>query len=232
MTDELREWIEREYVIETSGWAAERVARVTERLQADIPPDRRFETVVVWLSDHGACTTFGKTVYISRRLLERLPDDDAAAFVVGHEIAHHRLGHIPAYLASPLWPARIVLARLDQVLRSQQRERDADCLGIELCLAAGYDPERCLAALQHLVMVSLDYGDVDGVLGGGGGRSHPALNDRIAAVREHVAGVRAGSRLDVQQAIARDRARRRRKIWGAALGASAAIAMLLVLRRR
>jgi len=232
MADDLRAWVEREYVVERTGWAAERVARVTARLQADVPPDRRLDTLVVWWAEHSAFTTFGETIYMSRRLLERLPDDDAAAFVVAHEIAHHRLGHIPRYLTSPLLPARLVLARLGQILCSPRREGDADCLGIELCLSAGYDPERCLAALEHLAMVSLDYGDVDGVLGGGPGRSHPALHDRIAAVREHVAGVRAGRVLDVQRAIAEERARRRRKRWAAALSASAAAALLLVLRRR
>lgn len=230
MTDELRAWIEREYVIETSGWAAERVARVTERLQADVPAPQRLETLVVWWSDHGAFTTYGNTIYLSRRLLERLPDDDAAAFVIAHEIAHHRLGHIPTRLAS-LLPARLVIARLGQLLCNQRRERDADRLAIELCLAAGYDPERSLGALEILTLVSLDYGDVDGVLGSEHRRSHPALNDRIADVREHLAGVRAGTRLDVQRALAEERATRRRKTWGAALAASAATA-LLVLRRR
>jgi predicted Zn-dependent protease len=228
MTDDLRAWIEREYVIETSGWAAERVGRVTERLQADVPPERRLESLVVWLSDHGAFTLMGKTVYISRRLLERLPDDDAAAFVIAHEVAHHRLGHIPGYLGSSFLPGRIVLAMLGKLLCSPQREADADRLAIELCLAAGYDLERCLAALDHLVMVALDYGDVDGVLGGGGRRSHPALADRIESVREHV---RAGRQLDVERARARDQARRRRRVWTAALGAATATALLLVLRR-
>jgi predicted Zn-dependent protease len=228
MTDELRAWIEREYVIETSGWAAERVGRVTERLQANVPPERRLESLVVWMSDHGAFTALGRTVYISRRLLERLPDDDAAAFVIAHEIAHHRLGHIPGYLGSSLLPARIVLAVIGSLLHSSQHEADADRLAIELCLAAGYDLERCLAAFEHLVMVSLDYGDVDGVLGGGGRRSHPALASRIAAVREHA---RAGRQLDVERAREREHARRRRRVWTAALGAAAATALLLVLRR-
>lgn len=229
MIDELRQEIERVYVVERSGWVGERAARVTEQLQRDLPIDQRLETLVVWWSEHGAFTTFGRSIYISRRLFERLPDDAATAFVIAHEIAHHRLGHIPKYVASGLLPARAVLALLEHLVCGTRHEADADKLAIELCMTAGYDPERCLAALEILSLVSLDYGDIDGVLGGDR-RSHPALADRIAAVRAHAEGVRSGARLDVQQAIASDRRRRRRQMW-TAVGAASVTAALLVLRR-
>jgi predicted Zn-dependent protease len=229
MIDALREEIEREYVVERTGWVGERAARVTEHLQQHLPVDQRLESLVVWWSEHGAFTTFGRSIYISRRLFERLPDDDAAAFVIAHELAHHRLGHIPKYVASGLLPARVVLALLEHLVCGSRREADADKLAIELCMSAGYDPERCVAALEILSLVSFDYGDVNGVLGGDR-RSHPPLADRIAAVRAHAEGVRSGARLDVQQAIAVDRRRRRRQIW-TAVGAASAMAALLVLRR-
>jgi len=229
MTDELRESIERDYVIERSGWAPERVARVTERLQRDVPADQRFESLVVWWAEHSAFTVFGRTIYLSRRLLERLADDDAVAFVVAHELAHHRLGHIPAGVTARLLPARLVLALLGTWLCSSAHEADADRLAIELCMTAGYDPERCLAALEILTLVSLDYGDVDGVLGGTGRRSHPALSDRIAEVRAHAAGVQSGARLDVQRTLARDRQQRKHRILTGLAGTAAAA--LVVLRR-
>ena len=37
--DPVREVMEQEYVVERDGWAAERVQRVTERLQRGVPPD-------------------------------------------------------------------------------------------------------------------------------------------------------------------------------------------------
>ena len=230
MTDELRDAIEREYVVERAGWAPERATRVTERLQRDAVDDK-LTSLVVWWSEHTAFTTFGRTIYISRRLFERLPDDAAAAFVIAHEIAHHRLGHIPKYVGSRLLPVRLVLAMLEHLLCSPRHETDADKLAIELCIAAGYDPERCLAALDILSQVSLDYGDVDGVLGGDVRRSHPPLHDRIATVRAHVVGVRSGAQLDVQRAIAQRRQQRRRRIVTAVASAASIAAVVLVLRR-
>lgn len=149
---------------------------------------------MVWLDDHSAFTTDGRTLYIGRRLLERLADDDAAAFVIGHELAHHRLGHIPQLPATWIGAARSVWLWFRATwIKTPGRERDADLLAIELCLDAGYDPERCVAALEHLEQVSLDHGDVDGVLGHEDGhtRDHPPLRDRIAAIRSHTAAVRA-----------------------------------------
>ncbi len=239
--DPLREEIEREFVVERDGWANERVGRVTERLQRDRPAAERFETIVVWFDDHNAFTAPGGTIYMSRRLLERFADDDAAAFVIAHELAHHRLGHIPSL--SQHWlllPLSLVLAFLRMRIATPERERDADLLAIELCLEAGYDAERCIAALRHLDAVSLDYGDIDGALGpdedergrGGAGarRSHPPLRSRIEAVRAHVAGLKSGLRLD--PAVPRHRERRRRQVALAAAGTAVlTVAVVLLLRR-
>jgi Zn-dependent protease with chaperone function len=171
--------------------------------------------------------------YVSRRLLERLADDDAAAFIIAHELAHHRLGHIVAIPRSWLGVARGVLIWLEQRwTKTPGHERAADLLAIELCLDAGYDPERCIAALAHLEQVSLDYGDVDGVLGSEGGarRSHPAIRARIAAVRDHLAKAR-GVRIPLDVSLQRERQRRRKTALVAA-GNAAAFVALLVLRRR
>jgi predicted Zn-dependent protease len=153
------------------------------------------ETLVLWLDEHNAFTAPGRTLYISRRLLERLADDDAAAFVVAHELAHHRLGHIPAVPRTWFALGRLLLVALERWwIATQEHEHDADQLAIELCVDAGYDPERCIAALEHLVNVSFDYRDVNGVLGDEDGmerRSHPALIKRIAAVRAHLEARRA-----------------------------------------
>ncbi len=233
MTDWLREAIEGELVIEREGWAAERAARVTAQLQRDRAD--RFETLVVWSDEHTAFTGPGRTVYFGRRLLERLPDDDAAAFVIAHEIAHHRLGHVPALPKVTIQlPIKLVVAALATWIAGMQHERDADLLAIEMCIAAGYDVERCLHALEHLTNVALDYGDVDGVLGPedpafDGRRSHPPTLERIAAARAHAARYREGHR--IERELADRRASRKRKLAIAA-GAAAAGVVLLLIRRR
>jgi Zn-dependent protease with chaperone function len=195
MEDTLRTEVERELVVETTGWAHERVARVTDALQRDVPAAERLETIVVWLDEHTAVTAPGRTIYFSRRLLERLPDDDAAAFVVAHEIAHHRLGHLPRLTGAALLPVRVALALLGRRIASPRREREADLHAIELCHRAGYDLDRCIVALEILEQVSLDYGDVDGVLGNTSWwsrleRGYPSLRERIEATRARAARLR------------------------------------------
>jgi predicted Zn-dependent protease len=183
VNDPFRAAVERAFVVEREGWAAERVARIDERLQRDAT--ERFETIVVWLDDHSAFTLPGTTVYFSRRLLERMPDDDAAALVIAHEIAHHRLGHVPRvskrFLA--LLPIRVVISLLERWITGSEHEADADLLAIEMCIDAGYDVERCLQALEQCAMIDLDYGDIDGAFGHEDGthRAHPPTFARIAS---------------------------------------------------
>jgi hypothetical protein len=160
------------YAAEREGWALEMVRRVDERLQASRPPEERFESVILWIPEFNAFTAPGRHVYLSRRLLERARCDDALAFIVAHEIAHHDLGHLPdaeewgreldsvgSALASPY------LFLLQRRLAGPERESDADAHGLNLCLAAGYDPYRCLQAFDVLEMAMLDAGDVQGVFG-------------------------------------------------------------------
>jgi predicted Zn-dependent protease len=236
MTDDpFRAMIEAEFVVERTGWAAERVDRVSARLQPEVAPADRFETLVVWFEDHGAFTRDGKTLYFSRRLLERLADDDAAAFIVAHEIAHHRLGHIPR-LSSRWSIARKIAWGVARELwiTSAERERDADLLAIEMCLDAGYDLDRCLGALEHLEHVSLDYGDIGGAVGYEDHtvRSHPPVRARIAEVRAHAAQVRLGHRLSIDLARQRERIRRRKLAYAAAGSVAAATAVMLWRRGR
>jgi predicted Zn-dependent protease len=232
VSDPLRAAIEEAFVVERDGWAAERVGRVSEQLQRDAVD--RFETIVIWIDEHTAFTAPGTTVYFSRRLLERLPDDDAAAFVIAHEIAHHRLGHVPQipkrFIAR--LPIRIVLALLDRWIAGPQHETDADLVAIEMCIDAGYDVERCLHALEQLSIISLDYRDVDGVLGHEDGRrrSHPPTTARLAAARAHARRVQQqGFRIGID--VEARRRERRRRIAITAGAAAAAVALLLIRRR-
>lgn len=235
MDDPLRELIERDLVVERDGWAGERVDRVTARLQAEIPAPWRLETLVIWLGTYTAFTGPGRTIYFSRTLLERMPDDDAAAFVIAHELAHHRLGHVPRLSRSWYFlPLQIVLFRLRRNIVSAEHERDADLLAIELCVDAGYDPERCIAALELLDQIVLDYGDLDGSLGSedpdAPQETHDPVRARIAAVHAHLARVRAGHRISLD--VTRDRERRRRKVVLAAVGGALLTVALVLIRRR
>jgi Zn-dependent protease with chaperone function len=174
---EFSEWLHRrlvaEYAKETEAWARERVARVGARLNHERPRRSPLNVEILWIAPCTAFTLPGRHIYFSRRLLERLPTDDAAAFVIAHEMAHHDCGHFTLFAG---WADRLPRSRaggyLASVLRtaehhaqSPERENEADLYAIKLCVKAGYDGELAVQALAILENAVLDAGDYDGVFG-------------------------------------------------------------------
>ncbi|HST60947.1 MAG TPA: M48 family metalloprotease [Longimicrobium sp.] len=152
------------YVLEKSGWARERAERVEARLQAGVSEAERLRVVVLWIPEVTGFT-FGRHVYLSRRLVERVTADDPVAFVVAHELAHHALGHVAA---RERWidrfasiPGSVVAAAILDAMRwryGPEEELEADAYALRLCAEAGYDLRECLRALDVLEADLLDNG--------------------------------------------------------------------------
>ena len=170
----LRREIEAEVVIEQSGFFVEQVQRVAARLQPDRPEAEQFRVLVPWMWMPTAFTAPGQYVYFGRRLLERCRNDEAVAFVIGHEIAHHELGHLDYFrnrLARRI--ARLEVGQLavlffrmlQRRLYSVEFECAADLHALQLCVRAGYDAEKCIAFFDTMASIYLDWGDLDGVYG-------------------------------------------------------------------
>jgi predicted Zn-dependent protease len=160
--------------IEREGFMPDRVAAASARLQAGRPADERFIVEVPWLQAFTAFTAPGKYVYFSRRLLERCPHEDAAAFVIAHEIAHHELAHLSLFTgpmtrriaSSDAGMLAIFFFRsLQKRIYSLENELAADRRGMDLCLRAGYSPAKCLYLFHILELIALDYGDLNEVYG-------------------------------------------------------------------
>jgi len=171
------EWLHNELLeavtFEEAPWAIERIRRVEARLQAGRPVSDRMVVEIPWLEEVTAFTGPGRYIYFSRRLFEVCATDDQVAFVVGHELAHHDLGHVAVFQG---WTERITrlpgaalfalcFHGLEKLLYSPQNECDADRHGLALCLLAGYDGERCLEVFDLLEQRALDVGDLDIVYG-------------------------------------------------------------------
>ncbi len=154
---------------EQEAWALERVARVDDRLQAGRQPAQRLIVEIPWLDVVTAFTAPGRYIYFSRRLYERCYTDEQVALVIAHEVAHHDLGHVNLFAG---WAPKIAklpgaslfafaFHALERHLYGPQTECDADRHGMDLCLAAGYDGQKCLVLFDVLEQRALDMGDYD-----------------------------------------------------------------------
>jgi len=172
------EWLHEEFakhcLVERHGFMPDRVRAAATRLQQRRPAEERFIVEVPWLDDFNAFTAPGRYVYFSRRLLERCPHEDSAAFVIAHEIAHHELGHLD-YFQGPFARraakfgvgAMMVLffRMLQRRIYSPENELDADFRAMDMCLDAGYDAGKCLYFFRVSELIALDYGDLGAVFG-------------------------------------------------------------------
>ena len=172
------EWLYKEIAanvhIEQHGFMPDRVRTAAERLQQDRPAGERYVGVVPWLDAFNAFTAPGTYLYFGRRLLERCPHEDAVAFVLAHEIAHHDLGHLELFAgrftrhATRLTAAVLIVLffrMLQKRIYSPEWELAADRRAIDLCLAAGYDPGKCIYLFHIMELIYLDYGDLKAVYG-------------------------------------------------------------------
>jgi len=174
---EFSEWLHAELVHDFAGerqaWALDRVARVQERLNQWRPGREPLDTTILDIDPPLAFTLVGRHVYFSRRLLERMPTDDAVAFVLAHEAAHHDLGHFDLFTGWGKLVPRMESTKYVAVLAAlcehhaygPERENDADAYAVALSMKAGYNGALAVQALAILEMLALDLGDVSAVFG-------------------------------------------------------------------
>lgn len=118
----------------------------------------------------------GRHVVLTTGLVARLQNDDELAFVVAHEMAHNILRHATIMRGDGVSHGLgRTLGRSGRVVR--ETEREADALGGEIMVDAGFDPVRGAAILERL---------------GGGDlgielfAAHDSAGKRIAALRARV----------------------------------------------
>ncbi len=165
--------LKEEFVFETAEWAIDRTERAYKRINRVRSENTEFSIHIPWLEVVTAFTSPGSHIFISRRLFERCRNDEMAAFVIAHEIAHHDLGHVKVF---PDWLPRlttkeagILLQALYRVVEKRiygpEQECDADRYAIELCRKAGYSTDLCIELFDVLENHALDVGDLNAVFG-------------------------------------------------------------------
>lgn len=159
------------------GIPPEMEARVTAVFQrfvdvlGDTYPELREYTIeVVDERVANAWINASNQITVTTGLLRLLDTDDQLAGVIGHEIAHGLLGHIPYRVSQHLWSIVWVLAvgvisntegnadwgglwyLRDMFLYaySREQETEADLMGARLARRAGYDPRGLVEALERM----------------------------------------------------------------------------------
>jgi hypothetical protein len=185
--------VEQAMPVDVDPVAVAKVRSIGRRL-VSVAPEKTlpYEFHVVDGNEVNAFALPGGFVYVYRGLLQLLPNDDALAFVLGHELSHATQHHgmkqweknmglalaMRAALGGTALMAQETLQILVGLKFSRDDEADADRHGIALLALAGYDPDAAAEAML-VVKRSTEKGEKTPALL----RSHPAPEDRIRALR-------------------------------------------------
>jgi beta-barrel assembly-enhancing protease len=154
----------------------------------------------------------GGFVFVTRKALENAATEDELAAILAHEVAHVRRGHALGSIKKSRWAGvakealdttvqldAAALGNLTQVFEgamadmtdalivkgySRDTELEADRVGLEIMVRAGYDPRAFVAYLRKLE-AHQDTGR------GGFYATHPKAGERIAKLDERIAKLEA-----------------------------------------
>jgi predicted Zn-dependent protease len=175
---------------------AERLKRIMVPLIQVADHKRPLNQVKVGIvqDDHVNAGSAGEGQYIVTTGLLRKANDQQLAGVLAHEVAHDDLGHVAKaqrletglaigmVILDQIIPGSGQLAPVAGTLISRaygrNEEYQADAHGAELLKRAGYSPKVMEETLTWLI-------NTEGGSGGGFFASHPATDDRIAALRRN-----------------------------------------------
>ncbi len=180
----------------------ERVERILERLVKVCDRKELIYTVKVINEDQmNAVSLPGGYIYVYKKLMESVQNDDQLAAVIAHEMGHitarHSIKKLQAAYGYTLLQVLAVQTRDAQVAQgvstaylsiflsySRQDEFQADKLAVKYLVKAGYDPRAASEMLKKIKaeedqepLRSLTYW-----------RTHPFLTERIAAVNQELTG--------------------------------------------
>ena len=195
--------VEQFYDVDRDPVAAARVRQIGRRLAAVAEnADYPFEFHVVESGEVNAFALPGGFIYVFRGLLQLVPNDDALAFVLAHEVSHVTRRHsirqfeknvllsagITAVLAgtgaSGFGRAANVAQALASLSFTRHDESDADETGIRILAGAGYNPKAAAEAMELIKRASGDDKKTPALL-----RSHPAPDSRIKTLSKRASAL-------------------------------------------
>ncbi len=182
--------------------ANERVERILKRItEVCDRTDIVYFIKIIDEDEMNAVSLPGGYIYVFKKLVEKVDNDDQLAGVIAHEVGHITAKHAikklqEAYgamlfqLAVTQTPARNVSGGLNFALtslfmsHSQEDEFQADELGVKYMKAAGYNPLEMTNMLRKLQQEQ----DKSSLRQYSYWRTHPHIPERVAAVNTIVSG--------------------------------------------
>jgi len=155
-------------------------------------PDWPWEFHVIADPEVNAFCLPGGFIYVYEGLLQAMPDDDALAFVIAHEMTHATKRHFVSQLKKARLLSVLTLGWGDllniflQPNYSRQDEYSADEVGLAYAVRAGYSADggaEAMAALLTLIGT--------GRSGIAMFRSHPPTDARVARLKDEATQIRA-----------------------------------------
>ncbi|MDB2438893.1 M48 family metallopeptidase [Hellea sp.] len=151
-------------IIETEKWAIERIENIMRKFENSCELKKDYKVIIPWLNEFTAFTTPGDYIFFARKLFQECSTEAMAAFVIAHEISHHKLGHLDkfpeTFSENKKAEIQIFIASIYRAVESRihgpEQECDADRLAIEMCILAGYNPFECLKLFDKLEKIALD----------------------------------------------------------------------------
>lgn len=176
----------------------ERVERIGKQLLAQVPNPPQVEfKVVEGEQSVNAGATFG-LIMVTSGMLHFARTDDELAAVLGHELGHHTQSHISEGLATGILTtvaAAAAAMAIDSVApgvgriaggliqgtaqhANQNKEFEADEVGLRYAAAAGYDPQAAVDVFERMAI------EVPQTLTAEFFASHPSSPERLLAARK------------------------------------------------
>ncbi|MHB8995100.1 MAG: M48 family metallopeptidase [Armatimonadota bacterium] len=170
-----------------------RVQRLANRLVEAMPVKKYpFEVTVLNSQEVNAFCLPGGFIDVYEGLLQRLPSDDAVAFVIAHEMAHASHGHwrkqskmasIIGAMGAALDKTGLISGLVSQLIMtsySRDDEREADATATLLVHAAGMDANGGLATMDALAGLDPKNSSFKML------RTHPPATERRVLIEHYI----------------------------------------------
>ncbi len=178
------------YTFITSGNKYEALNDLLDILVACRPSKKTSLTYTIHLlSDDKTVNAYtaGAHIYVTTAMIDYCETVSELASIIAHEIGHNEEGDLRRTLvryksAGELGDVALVMKNILTLSWNQFNEHRADCYGVNLAQAAGYEP--CATVLLWKRMAE-DYEEKPTIFGKLF-RTHPYSSDRAKCVKEHI----------------------------------------------